>query len=228
MNREADGVRTFAGRQGRLGPHARADLDLLLPRWVCPVAGPELDLSALFGNNRPVVLELGSGMGETTAAMAADAPDVNILASEVHALGVARLVRRCHDQHLTNVRICPDDGLRLLRDRIRPDSLAGVRVLFPDPWPKARHHKRRIIRPERVELMRSRLVAGGFIHVATDWREYADAILEVLSADPELVNTMEGFAPRPLWRPVTRFEAKGLSLGHCVRDAIFIRRPAPL
>ena len=134
------------------------------------------------------------------------------------------LLRQIEARGLHNLRLIQHDAVEVVRDRIAPDSLAGVHIWFPDPWPKKRHHKRRLIQPPFVALLASRIAPGGYLHCATDWEEYAARMLEVLSAEPRLVNTAEGFAPRPAWRPPTRFEQRGLRLGHAVRDLLFVRR----
>jgi tRNA (guanine-N7-)-methyltransferase len=163
-------------------------------------------------------------MGETTARIAAADPATDFLAMEVHGPGVGNLCKLVAEQGLDNLRICQHDAVEVLRDMIQPGTLAGVHVYFPDPWHKKRHHKRRIIQPEFVALIASRLKPGGYLHCATDWQEYAEWMLEVLSGEPLLANTAEGFAERPAWRPVTKFENRGLKLGHGVWDLLFRRR----
>jgi tRNA (guanine-N7-)-methyltransferase len=185
-----------------------------------------LDMRALFGRVAPVVLEIGSGMGEVVAAMAAADPDRDYLAVEAHLPGIANLLGLLQSQSVTNVRVAHGDALDLVRRLVPESSLAAVHVFFPDPWPKARHHKRRIVAPDHVALLRSRLVPGGTLHCATDWAPYADVMLETLTADPGLVNDHAAFAPRPPWRPVTKFEARGIALGHTVADVI-VRRSDP-
>jgi len=223
-------IRTFRRRAGRLRPRHRDALTRLWPRYGVPLPeepGP-LDLTALFEREAPVVLEIGSGMGEATAEMAARDPGRNYLAVEVHTPGVANLLALIEERGLTNVRIAYADAVELVRDRLPEECLDAVHAFFPDPWPKARHHKRRLIQPERVALLRSRLVPGGILHCATDWTEYAEWMLATLSADPELVNAYDGFAPRPAHRPVTRFELRGLRAGRTIYDLIFVRRTSVL
>jgi tRNA (guanine-N7-)-methyltransferase len=185
-----------------------------------------LDTVALFGRSAPLVLEIGSGMGEATAAMAAADPSRDYLAVEAHVPGVANLLGLIGRTGLTNVRVAHGDALDLLRTAIPAggaNGLDAVHVFFPDPWPKARHHKRRLVQPSHVALLRSRLRVGGTLHCATDWVDYADAMLAALTADPFLENTAAGFTPRPAHRPVTKFEQRGLDLGHEVRDVVFRR-----
>lgn len=185
--------------------------------------GP-LDIEGWFGRAAPVVLEIGSGMGETTAEMALAAPQLNHLAVEVYQPGLAQLLMRIERAGLTNLRLLRGDAHTVLTRHIAPDSLHGVRIYFPDPWPKRRHHKRRLVRPEFVALVASRLSVGGTLHLATDWECYAQEMLAACSAEPLLRNrAAEGFAPRPPWRPVTKFERRALAEGRTVHDLLFTR-----
>ncbi|MQY16692.1 tRNA (guanine-N(7)-)-methyltransferase [Streptomyces sp. RB5] len=181
-----------------------------------------LDLDALFGG-RPVVLEIGFGMGEATAEMAAAEPGTGILAADVHTPGQGNLLRLIEARGLDNVRVANGDAIILLREMLPESSLAGIRVYFPDPWPKKRHHKRRIIQPEFLDLAASRMAPGAVLHCATDWEPYAEHMLETLTADERFANLHDGFAPRPDFRPRTRFEGQGLGKGHRVRDLLFRR-----
>lgn len=224
-------VRTFHPRRAALGRQRSHALESLWPRFGISVhdselgTGPRrddgtLDTAALFGRESPVVLDIGPGMGEATADMAAADPDRDYLAVEAHLPGVASLLGLIARDALTNVRVAHGDALGLVAE-LAPESLAAIHLFFPDPWPKARHHKRRIIAPERVALLRSRLVLGGVLHCATDWRPYADVMAAVLSADPALGVRV---APsRPTHRPVTRFERRGLALGHEITDLLAVR-----
>jgi tRNA (guanine-N7-)-methyltransferase len=171
-----------------------------------------------------VVLEIGFGMGHTTAEIAAARLDTDFIGIEVYTPGMGSLLRTIEARGLANLRVMQHDAVEVLRDRIAPASLAGVHVYFPDPWPKTRHHKRRLIQPAFVAALVGRLTPGGYLHCATDWEPYAAQMLEVLSAEPALANTAEGFAPRPDWRPLTKFEQRGLRLGHGVWDLMFTRR----
>ncbi|HET9576770.1 MAG TPA: tRNA (guanosine(46)-N7)-methyltransferase TrmB [Usitatibacter sp.] len=195
-----------------------------MPRFGVPFAPQPLDFERVFGRRAPVVVEVGSGMGETTARIAAESPGRDYLAIEVHAPGIGSLLRRIEELGLTNVRVIRHDAVEVLRDMIPPGSLAGIHVFFPDPWPKKRHHKRRLVQPAFAELAASRLAPGGILHVATDWEEYAQQVLEVLNGTPSLRNTAGGFAERPAARPETKFERRGIGLGHGVRDIVFERR----
>ena len=217
-------VRSYVLRGGRLGPGQQRALAELGPRFVLPFAPQPLDAEAAFGRRAPLVVEIGFGMGDATAQIAAARPDVDFLGIEVHEAGVGALLRRIGELGLTNVRIVRHDAVEVLRQMSAPASLAAIHVFFPDPWPKARHHKRRLIQPPVVALLADRLAPGGTLHCATDWQPYAEQMLEVLSAEPRLVNTAEGYAPRPDYRPLTKFEARGLELGHGVWDLVFRRR----
>ncbi len=182
------------------------------------------DPPAWFGRSAPLVLEIGSGMGESTAALAAAAPDVDHLAVEVFEPGLAQLLMRITDAGLTNLALLRGDALALLRESVPEGSLDTVRIFFPDPWPKRRHRKRRLVQPDVVALVASRLRVGGVLHLATDWADYATQMLAVCSAEPRLRNcSADGWTPRPEWRPVTKFEERARAEGREVRDLLFSR-----
>jgi tRNA (guanine-N7-)-methyltransferase len=189
-------------------------------------AGTPLELAAWFGRTAPVIMEIGSGTGESTAVMAAAAPEINHLAVEVYQPGLAQLLMRIQQFELANLRLLRADAVEVLAERTVPDSLAGIRIYFPDPWPKRKHHKRRLVQPDFVALAASRLRPGGTLHLATDWAHYAEQMHEVCSAEPTLDNTAAdgGWAPRPDWRPLTKFEQRAVAEGRAVRDLIFSRR----
>jgi tRNA (guanine-N7-)-methyltransferase len=216
-------VRSFVLRQGRLSPAQARALDELAPRYAVPFAPAPLDFAALFGRRAPVVLEIGCGMGETTAAIAQAHPENDYVGVEVHGPGVGAILNRIAAQGLTNLRVVQHDAVEVVDAMIPEGSLAGVHVYFPDPWPKKRHHKRRLLKPAFVHALARRLAAGGYLHVATDWAPYAEEILATLLAEPRLANTAQRYAPRPAWRPLTKFEARGLKLGHEVFDLVFRR-----
>jgi tRNA (guanine-N7-)-methyltransferase len=217
-------IRSFVLRQGRLSPAQQRALDDLLPRYGIAYRDAPLDYPAVFGRTAPVVLEIGCGMGETTAAIAIAQPGTDFLGVEVHGPGVGALLNRIHAANLANLRIVRHDAVEVVRAMVPRDSLAGVHVYFPDPWPKKRHHKRRLLQPPFVHALAERLAIGGYLHVATDWADYADAVLAALAAEPLLRNTADAFAERPAWRPRTKFEARGERLGHAVFDLVFVRR----
>ncbi|HSH43915.1 MAG TPA: tRNA (guanosine(46)-N7)-methyltransferase TrmB, partial [Arenicellales bacterium] len=194
------------------------------PRYGLDPAGP-LDLDASFGRSAPRTLEIGFGNGGSLAAMAAAAPEQDFIGIEVHRPGVGHLLRLISERELTNIRIICADAVEVLRDAIAPASLSRVLLYFPDPWPKKKHHKRRILQPAFVELVAHRLVPGGIFHLATDWADYAGQMLAVMEASPAFRNqTGPGaFAERPAWRPLTRFEQRGQRLGHGVYDLLYVR-----
>ncbi len=218
-------IRSFVVRAGRMGPGQARALAELGPRYVLPHALAPLDMDRVFGRRAPRVLEIGFGMGDATAAVAAAQPDTDFIGIEVHPPGVGSLLKHIGERGLANLRIVQHDAVEVLRDMIPPASLAGVHVWFPDPWHKKRHHKRRLIQPPFVAALVRHLVPGGYLHLATDWQPYAEQMLEVLSAEPALANTAGPghYAPRPDWRPLTRFENRGLKLGHGVWDLLFTR-----
>lgn len=219
-------IRSFRPRRGRVTSGQGDALRRLWPKWGLDIDGRSvLDLDEMFGG-RPVVLEIGFGMGEATAQMAAADPDTGILAVDVHTPGQGNLLALAEREGLDNVRVANGDAIILLREMIAPGGLDGLRIFFPDPWHKKRHHKRRLVQPEFVELAASRLRPGALVHCATDWEPYAEQMLEVLTASPDLENTRPdgGYTPRPDFRPLTKFETAGLGKGHTVHDLVFRRR----
>jgi len=217
-------IRSFVLRQGRVSPGQARAHETLMPRYGIPFSSEPLDMDRLFGRSAPHILEIGFGMGGTTATIAANHPELDFIGLEVHLPGVGSLLKLIEEQSLTNVRIMQHDAVEVLESMIPLGSLAGAHIFFPDPWPKKRHHKRRLIQPAFVALLASRLSPGGYIHLATDWEEYAEQMLMVLSAEPSLMNTAEGYAPKPEYRPETKFETRGLKLGHGVWDLVFRRK----
>ncbi|MEV7914011.1 MULTISPECIES: tRNA (guanosine(46)-N7)-methyltransferase TrmB [Streptomyces] len=218
-------IRSFQPRRSRVTTGQQESLERLWPKWGLDIDGKRvLDLTELF-DGLPVVLEIGFGMGEATAQMAADDPGTGILAVDVHTPGQGNLLGLADRAGSTNVRVANGDAVILLREMLAPESLDGLRVYFPDPWPKARHHKRRLIQPDFLDLVAPVLKPGAIIHCATDWEPYAEQMLEVLTAHPRFANTAAdgGYAPRPAFRPLTRFEGQGLDKGHVVHDLLFAR-----
>jgi len=216
-------VRSFVLRQGRFSPGQQQARERLMPRFGIDYAPAPLDWAKAFGREAPRILEIGFGMGETTARIAEENPGNDYLGVEVHGPGVGALLRRLEERSLTNVRIVQHDAVEVVREMIAPDSLTGIHVFFPDPWPKKRHHKRRLLQPPFVALLASRLKAGGYLHAATDWQEYAEEILTVVSGTQALRNPHPGFAARPASRPETKFEQRGRRLGHGSWDIIVER-----
>jgi tRNA (guanine-N7-)-methyltransferase len=217
-------IRSFVLRQGRFSPAQQRAYESLLSRFGIAFATVPLDLARVFGRTSPKILEIGFGMGETTAAIAKARPGDDFLAIEVHSPGVGGLLKLIEQERLANVRIVQHDAVEVVEHMLTPGSLAGAHVFFPDPWPKKRHHKRRLLQSAFVHALAERLAARGYLHVATDWEEYAVEILATLRAEPLLANTSPGFAPRPEYRPLTKFERRGLKLGHGVWDILFERR----
>jgi tRNA (guanine-N7-)-methyltransferase len=214
-------IRSFVLRQGRVSNAQRRAVDTLLSVYGITYAPGALDFEQVFGRRAPTILEIGFGMGETTAEIARAQPENNYLGIEVHTPGVGSLLKRIAEGGLVNLRLVQHDAVEVLEQMIAPASLAGAHIFFPDPWPKKRHHKRRLIQPGFVALLASRLASDAYLHAATDWQEYAEQILAVFAGEPGLVNTARGFAPRPAYRPLTKFESRGLKLGHGVWDIIF-------
>ena len=206
-----------------MSPAQQRALDELLPRYGVRYEASLIDLDGVFGRRAPRVLEIGCGMGETTAAIAAARPREDFLGVEVHAPGVGSLLRRIEAAGLSNLRVIRHDAVDVVAHMIGAETLAGIHVFFPDPWPKKRHHKRRLLQPGFVHVLAERLQPGGYLHVATDWEDYAQQVLATLEAEALFANTAAGFAARPAYRPLTKFEARGMKLGHGVWDLVFRR-----
>jgi len=217
-------IRSFVLRQGRVSNAQQRYHAEMMPKVGIPYRNERIDLATVFCRAAPKVLEIGFGMGETTAAIAAAHPDIDYLALEVHTPGVGSLLKLIAEGNLTNLRVIQHDAVEVVRDMLAPGSLAGIHVFFPDPWPKKRQQKRRLIKPDFVALLASRLAPGGYFHCATDWEEYAQQMLTVLGGEPTLANTADGYAPRPDYRPLTKFEQRGLRLGHGVWDVVFRKK----
>ena len=218
-------VRSYVLRGGRMGSGQQRALAELGPRFVLPFAAAPLDFDVVFGRRAPTILEIGFGMGDATAQVAAAAPDKNFIGVEVHEAGIGALLKRIGDDGLANLRIVRHDAVDVLQQMIPPASLAGIHLWFPDPWHKKRHHKRRLIQPAFIAQLLTRLVPDGYLHCATDWQPYAEQMLAVLTAQGGLANAAADYATRPDWRPLTKFENRGLQLGHGVWDLLF-RRPS--
>lgn len=216
-------IRSFVLRQGRLTIAQQRAVETLLPDLGIAYAPELLDLAGVFGRQAPKILEIGFGMGTATAEIARNHPENDYLGIEVHTPGVGNLLKLIEEQGLSNLRVIQHDAVEVLRDMTVDAALDGVHIFFPDPWPKKRHHKRRLLQAEFVRLLCAKLKPGGYLHFATDWEEYAQWTLEVLSAELLLTNTVNGYAPKPEYRPETKFERRGLNLGHGVWDIVFRR-----
>lgn len=222
-------IRSFQLRRGHISQAQKRALDESLPRYAVQYqADNHFDPKAVFNRQAPLVLEIGCGMGETTAAIAQMHPEVDFLGCEVFMAGVGALSKLLDEKELTNVRIVNHDAVEVVRDMIAENSLDGVHIYFPDPWRKARHHKRRLVAQPFIHLLASRIKPGGYIHCATDWENYSEQMMEVLSGEELLKNLHEGFSPvmaNPITeRPMTKFHARGERLGHGVWDLVFIRK----
>lgn len=214
-------IRSFVRRQGRISNAQRRACETLLPKYGIPFESKLIDLNHIFGRNAPKFIEIGSGMGESTTAIAQSHPGNDYLAIEVHTPGVGSLLHQIETLQLINLRVIQHDAIEVLQHMLAAGCLDGVHVFFPDPWPKAKHHKRRLIQPDFVAKICKRLKHGGYIHAATDWEDYAIQILQVMQDERHLANTAAAYAPRPDYRPLTKFERRGLQLGHGVWDLIF-------
>ncbi|WP_374255735.1 tRNA (guanosine(46)-N7)-methyltransferase TrmB [Aquabacterium sp.] len=217
-------IKSYVMRAGRTTEGQARALADLGPRFLLPYTGEQMDLAATFGRQSPVVLEIGFGMGDATAKIAQTLPDTDFIGCEVHEPGVGALLKHIGEMGLTNLRLVRHDAVEVLENMIPPNSLAGVHIFFPDPWHKKRHNKRRLVQPAFVSKLLAHLAPGGYIHLATDWEPYAVQMLEVLSAESGLVNTAEGYAEKPAYRPLTKFENRGLRLGHGVWDLVFRKK----
>lgn len=216
-------VRSFVRRAGRTtAGQARAFAELG-PRYLLPFADAPLDAGAAFGRTAPLILEIGFGMGEATAHIAGVRPEDNFLCCEVHEAGVGALLKRIGEQGITNIRIVAHDAVEVIDQMLPEASLDGVHIFFPDPWHKLKHNKRRLIQPPLIAKLAARIKPGGYLHCATDWEPYAHQMLQVLGGEPLLANTADDYAQRPDYRPLTKFERRGLRLGHGVWDLVFRR-----
>lgn len=220
-------IRSFVRRTGRTTVGQAKAFEDVGPAYLLPYAPEAMDFSAVYGRTAPTVLEIGFGMGEATAHIAALMPEKNFLCCEVHTPGVGALLKRISEQGLSNIRIVQHDAVEVLQHMLAPQSLDGVHIFFPDPWHKKKHNKRRLIQPPLIAQLVTRIKPGGYLHCATDWQPYAEQILEVLAAEPLLKNTAGsadgGYAPKPHYRPLTKFENRGIKLGHGVWDLVFER-----
>ena len=223
-------IRSFVRRTGRTTLGQAKAFEDVGPRFLLPYSAAPMDFAVAFGRSAPTVLEIGFGMGEATAHIAAQMPETNFLCCEVHTPGVGALLKRIAEQGLENIRILQHDAVEVIDHMLPMGSLDGVHIFFPDPWHKKKHNKRRLIQAPLISKLAARLKAGGYLHCATDWQPYAEQILEVLGAEPLLKNTADesgdGYASKPDYRPLTKFENRGIKLGHGVWDVVFARAPS--
>lgn len=219
-------IKSYVLRAGRVSNRQQQGLDLWLKNYELTMGEKPWSLVSEFGRTADTVVEIGFGMGTSLLSMAIDSPELNYIGIEVHKAGVGSLVADLHDHLISNVRIVAHDAVEVFQTQLEDNSLSGVQIFFPDPWHKKRHHKRRLIQPEFIQLLVKKIKQGGFIHCATDWQEYAEHILEVLSAEPALSNQqlVGGYSPKPESRPDTKFEKRGERLGHGVWDLMFIKK----
>jgi tRNA (guanine-N7-)-methyltransferase len=222
-------IRSFCMRRGHISSAQERAVEEIFPKYQVTY-DPSVQISSemLFGNDQPLILEIGCGMGETTAAIAQEHPEVNFVGCEVFVAGIGALSKRIEEMELKNIRLFRHDAVEVVRDMISPDSLSGVHIYFPDPWRKARHHKRRLVAQPFIHMLASKIRTGGYLHCATDWENYAEQMMEVLSGELLLQNAHEGFAPEPrnpiTFRPTTKFNERGNRLGHGCWDLVFIRK----
>jgi len=220
-------IKTYVLRAGRMGTGQMRAFDLYGPRFLLPYRAEALNAAQAFGRQAPLILEIGFGMGDATARIAQHRPGDNFLCCEVHEPGVGALLKRCGEEDIGNIRIVQHDAVEVMDHMLGENSLDGVHIFFPDPWHKSRHHKRRLIQPPFVARLARHIRPGAYLHLATDWQPYAEQMLQVLSAEPQLRNRAGaeggGYAPKPDYRPLTKFENRGLKLGHGVWDLVFER-----
>ena len=217
-------IKTFVLRAGRMTPTQQKDYQELSGRWCIPYTDSHLNYTQIFNNTNPVTVEIGFGMGKATAIIAADNPDKNYLGLEVHRPGVGKHLGEIRRRNLENIYIVEHDALEVLEKMIPDGSISGFHIFFPDPWPKKKHHKRRLVQRPNTDLITKKLVPGGYLYMATDWEPYAEFALEQLEQTPGLKNKYQGFAPHQEWRPETRFEEKGLDKNHVIRELFFLRQ----
>lgn len=217
-------IKTFVLRAGRMTPTQQKDYQEFSGRWCIPFTDAHLNYTQIFNNTNPVTVEIGFGMGKATAIIAAENPDKNYLGLEVHRPGVGKLLGEIRRRNLENIYIVEHDALEVLEKMIPDGSVSGFHIFFPDPWPKKKHHKRRLVQRPHTDLITKKLMVGGYLYMATDWEPYAEFALEQLEQTPGLKNKFQGFALRQEWRPETRFEEKGLDKNHVIRELFFLKQ----
>ncbi len=229
MNREAPGessrrIKSYVLRAGRMSDAQKRSYENLKDNFCIPFSETMLNPETLFGNKHPLTIEIGFGMGIATAMIAEANPEKNYLGLEVHRPGIGRLLWEIEQRKISNIRIVEHDAVEVLEKMISADSVEAFHIFFPDPWPKKRHHKRRLVKRPFNRLLAEKLIPGGYIYFVTDWADYGDWALSELTATPEIYNQYEGFAPRQEWRPETKFESKGIAKQHEVRELLFRKK----
>ncbi len=217
-------IHTYVLRAGRMTEAQKRDYVIHSARWCIPFQERIINYTDIFENTNPVTVEIGFGMGKATAIIASDNPDRNYIGIEVHRAGVGRLLGEIERRGLTNLRIIEHDALEVLAYMLPDNSVSAFHIFFPDPWPKKRHFKRRLVQRPRTDLLARKLSCGGYLYMATDWEPYAESACQELQATPTLINNHEGYAPRQQWRPETRFEEKGLKASHNIYELLFTKR----
>ena len=217
-------VKTYVLRAGRMTGNEKKSYEELKHVWCIPFEHRTLNFTEIFGNTNPVTFEIGFGMGHATSRLALDNPEMNYIGSEVHVPGVGRLLSDIKKLSIKNLFIIEHDALEILETMIPDESLEAFHIFFPDPWPKKKHHKRRLLQRPRTDLLARKLAPGGYLYFVTDWAEYAESALEELSFTPGLVNKYDGFAPKQEWRPRTKFEQKGLDANREIHELFFLKQ----
>jgi tRNA (guanine-N7-)-methyltransferase len=217
-------IKTYAIRIGRMTDSQKKNYEELAPVWCIPFAKGRITYETIFGNTNPVTVEIGFGMGSATAEIAARNPDKNYIGIEVHKPGVGKLLGEIQSRGLKNLRIIEHDAIEVLNNMITDESLDAFHVFFPDPWPKKRHHKRRLVQRPHTALFAEKLMSGGYFYMVTDWFEYAQSALEELNATTHFVNRYDGFAESQNWRPETKFEARGIRDNRPISELYFIKK----
>lgn len=217
-------IKSFVLRQGHMTAAQQRAIDTQWSKFGVDYRPHKIDLNSTFQRTAPKILEIGFGMGTATATIAQRLPEVDFLAIDVHGPGVGNLLKLIQEENISNIRVMRHDAVEVVNTMLDSDSVHGIHIFFPDPWQKKRHHKRRLIQRPFIEQLLPKLESNGYIHLATDWEEYAEQMLEVLSSFDELNNTADDFAPKPTYRPETKFESRGKRLGHGVWDLVFVKK----
>lgn len=217
-------IKSFVLRQGHMTAAQQRAIDTQWSKFGVDYCPHKIDLNSTFQRTAPKILEIGFGMGTATATIAQRLPEVDFLAIDVHGPGVGNLLKLIQEENISNIRVMRHDAVEVVNTMLDSDSVHGIHIFFPDPWQKKRHHKRRLIQRPFIEQLLPKLESNGYIHLATDWEEYAEQMLEVLSSFDELNNTADDFAPKPTYRPETKFESRGKRLGHGVWDLVFVKK----